>query len=171
MLYLVFGLTGSGKTTVSKYLAEKLDAEIINTDVLHGILFPDGERLENGDFTAQQLAEIYRSLRPLAYYLSKANIEKHFIFEGNFRYSAQRDFITEKLDKENIPYKLIYVTLDDDSVAKERIDKRKLEGIPGTYEEYLEIKSVYEKPDLSMVQEIKNSGDLQELYRQLDDLI
>jgi len=58
MLYLVFGISGSGKTTVSKYLSDKLDALIINTDNLHSILFPHGERTETGDFTPEQLKEI-----------------------------------------------------------------------------------------------------------------
>jgi predicted kinase len=126
MIHIVMGISGSGKTTAAKYLARKLNAEVINTDTLHGLLFPNGERTETGDFTPEQLAEIYRSLRPLAYYLSKIAPDRHIVFEGNFRFKAQREFITEMMESEKLPYKVLFVELGDEGIAEQRITNRHL---------------------------------------------
>lgn len=170
MIHIVMGISGSGKTTASKYIAQKLDAEIINTDVLHSLLFPNGERTETGDFTPEQLAEIYRCLRPLAYYLSKTNPTKHIIFEGNFRFKSQLDFITEMMKAENLSYKILFIEIANDVIAEKRITNRHLnEGAPDTYEDYLKIKQVYEKPDDAYV--IDNSEDTGSFETKLDDYI
>jgi predicted kinase len=141
MFYLVFGISGSGKSTISKYLSKKLDAEIINTDNLHSLLFPIGERTETGDFTPEQLQEIYRGLRPLVHYISKIASDKNFIVEGNFRFKSQREFVIQKLKENNMPYKMIFVELKNEEEAKRRIDNRHFnEGAPDTFEDYLKIK-------------------------------
>lgn len=170
MIHIVMGISGSGKTVASKYLAKRLDAEIINTDVLHSLLFPNGERTETGDFTPEQLAEIYRCLRPLAYYLSKVAPDKHIIFEGNFRFKRQRDFITEMMDAEKLKYKILYIELSNDETAEKRITNRHLnEDAPDTFEDYLKIKQVYEKPDNAYV--VDNSGDIASFESSLEQYI
>lgn len=170
MIHIVMGISGSGKTTASKYLAQKLNAEIINTDILHSLLFPNGERTETGDFTPEQLAEIYRCLRPLAYYLSKVAPDKHIIFEGNFRFKSQRDFIIEMMEEENLSYKILYVELGSDDVAEKRITNRHLnEGAPDMFEDYLKIKQVYEKPDNAYF--VDNSGDIASFEKKLETYI
>jgi predicted kinase len=170
MIHIVMGISGSGKTTAAKYLARKLNAEVINTDTLHGLLFPNGERTETGDFTPEQLAEIYRSLRPLAYYLSKIAPDRHIVFEGNFRFKAQREFITEMMESEKLPYKVLFVELGDEGIAEQRITNRHLtEGAPDTFEDYLKIKQIYEKPDNA--HKIDNSGNLSSFEQKLDEYI
>lgn len=164
------GISGSGKSVASKYISKKLNAEVINTDVLHSLLFPNGERTETGDFTPEQLAEIYRCLRPLAYYLSKIAPDKHIIFEGNFRFKKQRDFITEMMEAEELPYKILFIELSSDEIAEQRITNRHLnEGAPDTYEDYLKIKKVYERPEHAYI--IDNSDDLNSFEKQLDNYI
>lgn len=164
------GISGSGKTTASKYLAKNLNAEVINTDILHSLLFPNGERTETGDFTPEQLAEIYRSLRPLAYYLSKVAPGKHIVFEGNFRFKKQRDFIVEMMEKEKLSYKILFIELGNDEIAEQRITNRHInEGAPDTFEDYLKIKQVYEKPDNAY--RIDNSGDLRDFEQKLEEYI
>lgn len=156
------GLAGSGKTSVAKLLQQKLNGIVINTDDLHSLLFPDGERTETGNFTPQQLEEIYRSLRPIVYFVSKANPDKHIILEGSFRYASQRDFITSILEQEGITYKIINFVLDDDSIAEKRITNRfENEEAPDTYEDYLKMKAVFEPEEDAYV--IDNSGSQDEL--------
>ncbi len=164
------GISGSGKSVASRYLAKKLNAEVINTYVLHSLLFPNGERTETGDFTPGQLTEIYRSFKPLAYYLTKIVPDKHIIFEGNFRFKKQRDFITEMMKAKKLPYQIVLIELSSDEVAKQRITNRnKNEGAPDTYEDYLKIKKIYKRPDNAYV--IDNSGDLSNLEKDLDKYI
>ncbi|MBL8014743.1 MAG: ATP-binding protein [Candidatus Doudnabacteria bacterium] len=169
MLHIIMGLPGSGKSTATKLLAERLHAEVINTDILHGLLFPQGERTETGDFTPEQLAEIYRSMRPLAYYLSKVAPESHIIFEGSFRFKSQRDFITQLLIENGIKYQILLLELDE-KIAEERITNRhEKEGAPDTFEDYLKIKSVFERPTAAF--EIDNTGKVEDLAKHLDDYI
>ena len=67
MLHIVTGLPGSGKTEVSKYLARKLNAVVINTDEIRDKLFPHEGRNEIGDFTPEQLKQVYSSLGQLSF--------------------------------------------------------------------------------------------------------
>lgn len=166
MIHIVTGLAGSGKTLVTKYLQEKINAVVINTDTLRSKLFPDGEYTPTGDFTPEQLTQVYEALRAIAFYLIKTAPERHFIFEGTFRYESQRDNLIEELEGHNYPYSLILVQINT-QVAKERIDYRhEYEGAPDIFEEYLEQQKIFEKPTNAYL--IENSGTREELNAQLD---
>lgn len=169
MLHIVMGLPGTGKTSVTKYLEEKLPAISINTDVLHSKLFPSGERTETGDFTPEQLKQIYATLRPLAYYLAKIAPDRHFIMEGTFRKAEQREGVIEEMENMKHPYKILLVETNDDEASK-RIQGRFDRGEdPSTVEDYFKIKEVFEKPSNAYM--IDNSTTLEELYKKIDEYI
>lgn len=162
------GLSGTGKTVAAKYLEKKLPAVRINTDTIHSKMFPDGERTETGDFTPEQLKNIYAMLRPLIYYLAKIAPDKHFIIEGAFREEKQRQNLTREMKVIKHPYSIVYIEAGD-NVTKQRINKRFKEGAPDTVEDYEKMKKVYEYPKSTKnLHKIDNSGSLKEFYRRLD---
>ncbi len=169
MLHIVTGLPGGGKSEVTKYLANKLGAIVINTDELRDKLFPTEGRDEVGDFTPEQLGQVYSSLRPVAFYIVKANPKKHFIMEGTFRLNSQRQNVIDEMKKLKHPYSVILVEVDEEE-AKRRIQERFDSGrSESTVVSYLKIKKIYEKPRNAYV--VNNSGSLKDLYKKLSEYI
>ncbi|HJY98898.1 MAG TPA: ATP-binding protein [Patescibacteria group bacterium] len=165
MLHIVTGLPGSGKTEISKYLARKLNAIVINTDKVRDSMFPHQGRNEIGDFTPEQLRQVYSALKPISFYIAKVNPRKHFIIEGTFRLDSQRQNLINEMKKLKHHYKVIFVEVDDEE-AKKRIQERFNSGkAKSTVAEYLEIKKIYERPKNAYT--INNSGKLKDLYKKL----
>ena len=169
MLHIITGLPGSGKSEVAKYLARKLDAVVINTDDVRDSLFPHEKRNEIGDFTPEQLRQVYSSLGPIAFYVTKVNPRKHFIIEGTFRLDSQRQNVISEMEKLKHPYSVVLVEVDEKEARRriqERFDLGKAES---TVAEYLEIKKVYERPKKAYI--INNSGTLKDLHKKLREYI
>jgi predicted kinase len=166
MIYIVMGLPGSGKTEATKYLQKKLNAIVVNTDELRTKLFPAAVNTKTGDFTPEQLKQVYKALRPIIFYLVKAAPEKHYILEGSFRYEAQRTNIIAELDALHQPHCLLFIEIKTD-VAKKRMEYRHLhEGAPDVFEEHLDQLKVFERPKKAKI--IDNSSTRDELYKKLD---
>jgi predicted kinase len=169
MIHIVCGIPGTGKSTVTHYLAKKLDAEVVNTDSVHALLYPKGAHTANGDFTPESLDTVYRSIPLLAYYLAKVASDIDIIIEGSFRLESQRRAITSVLDKEKIKYALILVEVTNDEVVENRLTERLKTGHKGDFQNYLDIKEIYEKPENAVI--IKNDGTIQELIIQIEQYI
>ena len=168
MIHIVMGLPGVGKTVAAKYLTRKLSGIRINTDDLHGRLYPVKEYV-NGDFPPDRLEQIYNTIGVLAFYLQKANPSKHYFFEGSFRYKKQREVVINQVADKRQP-KILLIEVNDEGEIKKRITKRHRQGAPSTYEVYLEVKSGFEKPEKKVIT-IDNSGSLRDLHKKLDNYI
>jgi|GEM_PF-3013311 len=169
MIHILCGLPGSGKTIATHYLAAKLNAEVINTDLVHKLLYPKGAHTLTGDFTPESLEEVYRSLRLLAYFLTKTAPQKHIIFEGSFRLDNQRQSIISILTELTAKYSIIYLEVSDDQIVKQRLEERLKTGHAGDFQHYLDIKQLYQKPSQAFI--IQNNTTLQNLYSQLEEYI
>lgn len=167
MIHIVMGLPGTGKTEVAKYLEKRLKGIRINTDELYGHLFPDKLYI-NSDFPPGRLEHVYNALGALAYYLEKAASEKHYIFEGSFRYKVQREHIFNQFgDKSRI--RTVFVEVMDEKEIERRITERHKQGAPDTYEGYVNIKKVFEYP--KDYYSIDNSSSLSDLHKMVDEYI
>lgn len=160
------GLPGSGKTEVAKCLEKKLNGVRINTDDLYIHLYPDKKYID-GDFPPGRLEQVYNTLGALAFYLDKANPNKDYIFEGSFRYQAQREHIVNQFENK-CKVKTILVEISDEKKVERRITKRHAEGAPDTYEDYLKVKEAFEKPNDTGIFVLNNSGSLEDLNQKLD---
>ncbi|SRR5258708_4022219 len=163
MIHIVCGLSGNGKTEFAKILKQKLKGIVINTDDVYVRMFPDKKYTETGDFLPGRLEQIYNALGPIAYYL-QILYDGNYIFEGNFRYKAQRDHLINQVGKENS--NIVFVEVKNEEEIKRRIDERYKNGAPDTFEDYLKIKKVYERPDEAYL--IDNSGDIKDLEKEVD---
>lgn len=169
MIHIVCGIPGSGKTTVTRFLAEKLDAEVVNTDIVHGMLYPQGAHTSTGDFTPSSLEAVYCSLPLLAYYLAKIAPDKDIVIEGSFRLDSQRRAITSVLDDLKAQYTLLLVEVSDDEVIRKRLENRLETGHKGDFQHYLDIKKVYERPRTATI--IRNNSTVENLEIQVDKYI
>lgn len=169
MIHIVTGLPGSGKTSVSKILEKKLDAIVINTDEICGILFPDRTVTVDGDFTDEQLTLIYKFIPVIATFLVRVMPLKHIIFDGSFRLDSQRVALINAMKVINCSVSIMLVKANE-SAIKERISKRYNTGLQlARYETYKAVEKQYETPSQAWV--IDNSGAIGDLESHVQEYI
>ncbi len=138
MLIIIAGLPATGKSTLAKKLAEKINAVVLNTDVIRKEMLPKPK------YTEEEKRLIYNVLFLLTKYLLMNNI--NVILDGTFyKRSIRRKAyeIAEKLGKKII----IIECVCNEEVVKERLIKRSKERSisDADYEVYKKIKSQFEK--------------------------
>ncbi len=160
MLILVTGLPGSGKSTVSRFLATELNAEIVNSDALRHILFPTAR-----DYSSKETQVVIRETERLTrQLLEKGDV---VILDALFTKQRPRNQYRILAHEVGVPFYIIHVSAPE-TVTKGRLEKRQGTGdaSEATFAYYLDRKPHFE-PVLGEHVLIQNSGDLEDLESQI----
>jgi aminoglycoside phosphotransferase family enzyme/predicted kinase len=150
-LYIMCGLTGSGKSYIAEKLSNKIDAEIISSDEtrkeLMGMkpLDKDLSDFNQGIYSKDITKQVYQKMIDNAYKLAKNG--KNVILDATYLLDEQRENVADSFKRLNIKPTIIFVDVDD-KTALEHFKKRKKEksASDGRYEIYQQQKKILEKP-------------------------
>jgi predicted kinase len=109
-LYLLVGYPGSGKTTVAQAIRDLTGAEHVWADKERRSMFGD-------TYNADQSVDLYEHLNDTTEQLLKQG--KSVIFDTNFNYKKDRDYLRSLARKYGAATKLIWLTTDK-ALAKQR---------------------------------------------------
>ena len=115
MLVVVSGLPGTGKTSVSKCLAEELNADVLSTDKIRKALF------EKPEYTKRKKKRVYQEMFRMAEDLLKT--QRVAILDGTFFRKEWRDKASDIAKKSNARIFFVEAVCPED-VLKRRIEKR-----------------------------------------------
>ena len=116
MLFVFCGLPGTGKTTVAKIIAKKLDASVISTDYIRKKMF------ENPTYRNWEKSLIYKMMYLLAEHLSKTET---CILDAVFTKEQHRNIAKEIARRNKVPIHFVEFVCDGDVIFKRISGKRK----------------------------------------------
>lgn len=148
MLILFAGLIGTGKTTLSKGVAEKLGFYRYDIDEVKKKIYPEDPDFEynmkNGiPFSDETRIKVFEKATEDLKKLS--GIHKNIIVDETFHKKNTREILFKIADKYSEGYVLIEVTSPED-VVKERLLKKERKGhiLSDPYKMYLSFKQAFE---------------------------
>lgn len=115
MLVVVCGLPGTGKTTVSGTIADRVDGDRLRTDVIRKELVADP------DYAPAETRRVYDELFARA--RSVAEQDGTAVLDGTFKRESDRLRARNLAAELGVPFHLVHVECDP-AVAKERIATR-----------------------------------------------
>ena len=134
-LVVVTGLQGSGKSTVGRILAERLNALLLRSDVIRRELF------DVRHYTQDETNVVFNTMFDRARsYLSEG---KNVILDAVFAKKSERQTIREIAKNTGSAFILIEVICDE-SILKKRIEQRSGDASEGEFEDYLKFKKIFE---------------------------
>lgn len=150
-LVVVFGLTGSGKSTLCRALAERLGLTVINSDVVRKQIAgksgrhvaPVNEGIYSSRMTEQTYAEMVRQAEKLVL------AGKGALLDATFIRRQQREKITELAKKYKIALLMIHCSAPD-TITQSRLRRRAAEGVDisdGRWDIYVAQKAAAEALD------------------------
>ena len=114
---LFAGLPGTGKSTLARAIAERLNAAILDKDRVRGALFPGGLT----DYTAEQDQLCMRAILDAAAYLTDRRRADYIFFDGRtFSTQAQIGDVLLAAERARARWRIVHVTCAD-AVAEERL--------------------------------------------------
>jgi len=152
-LILVFGLPGTGKSTLAAALAQRLGIAHLNTDIVRDLL---GKRGQYGEGDKQQ---IYDELLRLATLELAAG--KHVIVDGTFYRKALRSPFLQLAKNKGAVVKWIEVCASEE-VVKERVSKKRKYS-EADYAVYLKIASEFEPLEANCLSLHSDRQDLEKM--------
>jgi predicted kinase len=126
MVVVVFGLPGSGKSTVARRLAARLRAEWISSDAIRV------ERGLRGDYRKESIAAVYREMMTRAERVLGAG--GSVVLDGSFSNQSFRGQARALAESAGVPLALIRLVADEETTLARVSRKRKLtEAGPAAY--------------------------------------
>ncbi|WP_435145819.1 AAA family ATPase [Halobaculum sp. P14] len=160
-LFVVCGLPGAGKTTVSAAVAERIDAPLLRTDVVRKEEFPEP------DYTDEETAAVYDELLDRAGdALGRDGVA---VLDGTFRRADLRDRTRDVADAHGASVVLVKVECDE-AVARDRIAAREGDESDADADVYELLRAEFE-PVAGDHAVVDNSGSLAETRGQIDELL
>ena len=172
-LFVVFGLSGTGKSTLARALSEKTLSEWIPSDIvrktLAGIAPTEHqfEPFEKGIYGKEYTDKTYKKMIEIAKEALKKG--RDVVLDATFRERAYRDIVQRELGFANIYW--IWCTAPD-SVVKERFMKRKesQDISDARWEIYLAQKEKFEPPTEIPEQKLINIETVEEVDKLLEKI-
>ena len=161
MVIIVCGLQGTGKTYVSRKIAETLDAVLLRTDVIRKNL------LRETTYKAKEIGGIYEEMFKEASGFLKNN--PAIVLDATFSKEIHRH-MAEKLAREYAVDFLIILVTCDEEVIRQRIQQRAEDESDADFNVYLKCKALFE-PIAENHITIDNSGTPEETQKQIEYLI
>ena|SRR5580698_6515426 len=114
---LFAGLPGTGKSTLARAMAERLDAAVLDKDRVRGALFPGALT----DYTAEQDQLCMRAMLDAAVYLTERRRDDYVFFDGRtFSTRAQREEVLHAAKRAGVRWRILHLTCTD-AVAEARL--------------------------------------------------
>lgn len=157
MLVVVCGPPGTGKTTVSEWLADRFDAcllrtDVVRTDVVEDPVYTEAERERVYEELFERIAERLESGETV-------------VADGTFDRRPYRERVRELGRRAGAAVELVRVTCDPETV-KPRIRDRDGDASEATVENYCEIRDGFDPVDAAHLR-LDNSGPWAATERQL----
>ncbi len=137
------GLPGTGKTTLARALAERVNGVVLSKDEVRAALFP--EHLI--DFSVEQDDLCMNAVIRAAQYLAKPECASFIFFDGRtFSRSYQIEQVITAAETCGAAWKILHLWCPDD-VAKQRLEQDRAEDHLAKnrdFDLYLELKSRFE---------------------------
>jgi len=156
-LIVVCGVPGVGKTTVATTIADRLNGELLRTDVVRKEILPEPE------YTEEETRMVYRELLDR----SRETIERGdtAVLDGTFRASRFRDQAAGVADRLNVPFRLVKVECAPE-VVKERITSRTDDASDADFEIHVKYRREFEPLDREHVT-VDNSDGIENTRQQV----
>lgn len=173
MKVLLYGIQGAGKSTIGKYLAEKLNIPYIATgDIFRQLRDEDTENgrlvkslIDQGQMVGDQLTMQIVNSR-----LQKDDVKNGFVLDG-----APRTLDQEKLFQED-PDVIVEVNLSEEEAIKRLLARGRHDDTLEAIKKRLEWHNEKTKPLINFykdkgikVIEIDNSGKIEDSLREIDE--
>ncbi|MBN1754779.1 AAA family ATPase [bacterium] len=161
MLIIVCGLQGTGKSSVSKMIAEESGGKVLRTDTIRKELF------SIPSYSEEEKKAVYEELfRRAGELLSEGNI---VILDATFLSRINRKRARDLAEKMHHRLFIVEVECPQDTVEK-RISQRYGDASDARFKHYLKYKDKYEK-----IQEphsiVDSSGSFEDTHRQVKRLL
>ena len=157
MLIIVCGLQGTGKTTASNMIAEKVGGVLFRTDVVRQDITDDPQ------FTEEENEKVYRMMFFQAEKLLKQGMP--VVLDATFVKQKYRDAAAAVAKKAVSEFKTVEVISSEEAVKK-RLREHFGEGSEAVFKQYQEYKKNFDsikEPHTTL----DNSGSLEDLNRQV----
>lgn len=156
-LVVVCGLPGVGKSTVARRVADRLDAEVLRTDVVRKELFDDP------GYTAEETAAVYDEL--LARAEDRLADGRRVVLDATFKTRERRREARALAGRVDCGFRLVFVDCEE-SVVERRIADR--EGVSDAdFEVHRQFRERFEPVEMAHVA-VDNSGSEAETRRQVE---
>ena len=181
MIICITGLPGTGKSMMAKLMKERLEKKgtqvfYYTTDWIRYRIYPEltGDRNKKDqpflDFIPEQLERSYNGLYMLIEELVKANPRMAIITDGQFRKESQRARLVEIAKKYKTECLIVKAESEEDTILS-RLEKRLERSEGAGPSNYLAVKDQYEEPLGDSVYRIQNGGNLEDLKKEVDNLL
>lgn len=157
MLVVVCGVPGVGKTSVAEYVAGRLDAELLRTDVVRKDLFPEPA------YTDGEARAVYEDLLARAEDALEAG--GTVVLDGTFHSRPFREWALLTAERAGVDCRLLKVECDP-SVARERIRTREGDESDADVAVHDMMREQFDPLDAEHVA-VDNTGSLDETRRQV----
>jgi hypothetical protein len=158
MLIMVCGLPGTGKTSVSKIIARKINGIILRTDVIRKQIIKEPE------YTEREKRRVYENL--LRETEDSIKEGENVILDATFYKKSLRKQIYDLARKANSELIIIECVCDERKVF-ERMKKRKGDESEADFEVYKKIKRQWEPIEREHIT-IDTGKDLKEVEKELE---
>ncbi len=174
MVIVIFGHVGSGKSTIAKELGKRLDAEVLNSDVVRKQLAGieptqrASDDFEKGIYTKEFTERVYSYLVDEA--LRLATSGKTVIVDATFRSERHRRMLEEACFKASIPVRFFYIDVPE-YIIKQRLEEREKRGdvSDANWDVYLRMRDAFDPPVGAV--RIDGNREVQEIVDEIIELL